>query len=112
MYGSSFWIDTETPRLLSKRPSEAAVIPLPSELTTPPVKKMYFAILIYGEAALRSTRNRDLRGVDRGIARLRVTGDTNFRRIREFQWFPKELGLTLHAKQLRTGRPLSAPVGE
>ena len=26
------------------RPSDAAVMPLPSELTTPPVKKIYFAI--------------------------------------------------------------------
>jgi hypothetical protein len=44
MYGSSFWIDTETPRLFSSRPSEAAVIPFPSELTTPPVKKMNLAM--------------------------------------------------------------------
>jgi hypothetical protein len=44
MYGSSFWIETETPRLLSKRPSDAAVIPFPSELTTPPVKKMNLAM--------------------------------------------------------------------
>src|SRR5579872_6303384 len=44
MYGSSFWIETLIPRALSSRPSEAAVMPLPSELTTPPVKKIYFAI--------------------------------------------------------------------
>src|SRR5579872_5304869 len=44
MYGSSFWIETLIPRALSSRPSDAAVIPLPSELTTPPVKKIYFAI--------------------------------------------------------------------
>src|SRR5581483_2364801 len=44
MYGSSFWIETLIPRARSNRPSEAAVIPFPSELTTPPVKKIYFAI--------------------------------------------------------------------
>src|SRR5690606_5366663 len=41
MYGSSFWMATERPRLLSNRPSEAAVIPLPRLDTTPPVMKMY-----------------------------------------------------------------------
>ena len=40
-YGSSFWMETRTPRLLSSRPMEAAVTPLPSPLTTPPVTKMY-----------------------------------------------------------------------
>src|SRR5579884_306191 len=50
MYGSSFWIETDNPRALSSRPSEAAVIPFPSELTTPPVKKMNFAM---GDATLR-----------------------------------------------------------
>src|ERR1700716_2213934 len=52
MYGSSFWIDTDTPRLFSSRPNEAAVIPFPSELTTPPVKKMNLAM---GDASLRRT---------------------------------------------------------
>jgi hypothetical protein len=33
---------TRRPRALSKRPSEAAVMPFPKELTTPPVTKMYF----------------------------------------------------------------------
>ncbi len=37
-------METLIPRALSNRPSDAAVIPLPSELTTPPVKKIYFAI--------------------------------------------------------------------
>ena len=45
MYGSSFCTETEKPRFLSSLPSEAAAIPLPSELTTPPVKKMYFATM-------------------------------------------------------------------
>src|SRR5262245_33085990 len=31
---------TRSPRLLRRRPSDAAVIPLPSELATPPVTKM------------------------------------------------------------------------
>ena len=40
MYGSNFWIVTLSPRCLSSRPSDAAVMPLPSPLTTPPVTKM------------------------------------------------------------------------
>src|SRR5437764_13482681 len=44
IYGSSFWIETSTPLLLSTRPIEAAVIPFPTDETTPPVKKMYLGI--------------------------------------------------------------------
>src|SRR5438105_3935955 len=40
MYGSSFCIVTRRPRLLRRRPREAAVMPLPRELATPPVTKM------------------------------------------------------------------------
>src|SRR5262249_29370111 len=43
MYGSSFCMVTRSPRLLSNRPSEEAVSPLPNELVTPPVTKMCFA---------------------------------------------------------------------
>ena len=46
MYGSSFCAATFSPRAFSSRPSEAAVMPLPSPETTPPVTKMYFAIFI------------------------------------------------------------------
>ena len=41
MYGSSFKSDTETPRLLSSRPIDATVMPLPTDETTPPLTKMY-----------------------------------------------------------------------
>src|SRR6185312_5472723 len=41
-YGSNFWSWTRSPRALSRRPSEAATIPLPSAETTPPVTKTYF----------------------------------------------------------------------
>src|SRR3990170_1384280 len=44
MYGSSFWIETRNPRSLSSRPRAAAVTPLPTELTTPPVRKTYLVI--------------------------------------------------------------------
>ena len=44
MYGSSLMIETERPRLFSRRPTLAAVMPLPSEEVTPPVTKTYFAI--------------------------------------------------------------------
>src|SRR5699024_12554917 len=40
-YGSNFWIVTFKPRFFNKRPSDAAVIPLPSDDTTPPVTKIY-----------------------------------------------------------------------
>src|SRR2546423_9029516 len=42
MYGSNFCAWTLRPRAFSSRPSEAAVIPLPSDETTPPVTKTYF----------------------------------------------------------------------
>src|SRR5262245_30884477 len=41
-YGSNFWTCTLRPRALSSRPSDAAVMPLPSDDTTPPVTKMNF----------------------------------------------------------------------
>src|SRR5713226_9728464 len=40
-YGSNFWSCTCSPRAFSRRPSEAATIPLPSAETTPPVTKTY-----------------------------------------------------------------------
>ena len=40
MYGSNFWSATDRPRATSRRPIEAAAMPLPSEETTPPVTKM------------------------------------------------------------------------
>src|SRR5207253_2970063 len=40
MYGSNFWSWTERPRATSRRPIDAAAMPLPSEETTPPVTKM------------------------------------------------------------------------
>src|SRR3954466_2678635 len=41
-YGSNFCTCTFMPRAFSRRPSEAAVMPFPSEETTPPVTKTYF----------------------------------------------------------------------
>ena len=41
---SNVWIVTLIPRLLRRRPSDAAVMPLPREETTPPVTKIYFAM--------------------------------------------------------------------
>ena len=37
-------METERPRALRMRPMLAAVMPLPSELVTPPVTKTYFAM--------------------------------------------------------------------
>src|SRR5579875_1852031 len=44
IYGSSFISETETPWFLSSRPSEATVMPLPTDEATPPVTKMNFDI--------------------------------------------------------------------
>src|SRR5439155_15115743 len=41
-YGSNLTTWTLKPRALSSRPSEAAVMPFPSDETTPPVTKTYF----------------------------------------------------------------------
>src|SRR5512132_4225682 len=49
-YGSNFCTCTLSPRALSRRPSEAAVMPLPSEDTTPPVTKTYFVGSLTGRA--------------------------------------------------------------
>src|SRR4051795_2823204 len=49
MYGSSFCIVTRSPRVFSKRPSEEAVRPLPSDEATPPVTKM---CLVTGSQAI------------------------------------------------------------
>src|SRR5712692_2163176 len=43
-YGSSFWRETLRWRAFRMFPIDAAVIPLPSEETTPPVTKTYFDI--------------------------------------------------------------------
>src|SRR5713101_7065670 len=43
-YGSSFWSETLRWRAFRMFPIDAAVIPLPSEETTPPVTKTYFDI--------------------------------------------------------------------
>jgi hypothetical protein len=37
-------IETLTPRLLMTRPSDAVVMPLPTDDATPPVTKMYLGI--------------------------------------------------------------------
>src|SRR3954454_20745519 len=43
MYGSNFCTCTLRPRAFRSRPSDAAVIPLPRDETTPPVTKTYLA---------------------------------------------------------------------
>src|SRR3954454_13441644 len=44
MYGSNFCTETFRPRAFKSRPSDAAVIPLPSDETTPPVTNTYLVI--------------------------------------------------------------------
>src|SRR5437588_4982641 len=60
MYGSSFWMETSTPRLLSTRPIDAAVIPLPTDETTPPVRNMYFGIALPSHLPRGHSRARPL----------------------------------------------------
>jgi hypothetical protein len=45
IYGSSFCIVTFNPLACNNFANEAAMIPLPKEEVTPPVTKMYLAIL-------------------------------------------------------------------
>ena len=40
IYGSSFWMATLYPRSVSNLPNAAAVTPFPTELKTPPVRKI------------------------------------------------------------------------
>src|ERR1700722_9556443 len=56
-YGSNFWRVTLRPRLSSRQPMLAAAMPFPSEETTPPVTKMYLAILIGHHQFLEQPRN-------------------------------------------------------
>src|SRR5215469_1161909 len=51
MYGSSFIIATDSPRLFSRRPIEATAIPLPTDEATPPVTNKYFAMCYSPEIA-------------------------------------------------------------
>lgn len=46
MYGSSFCMATEMPRLRSRRPRLEAVSPFPREETTPPVTKMWAGTVV------------------------------------------------------------------
>ena len=52
-YGSSFWTFTRRPRCFSRRPREAAVMPLPRPETTPPVTKMYFTAMLIPPSKFR-----------------------------------------------------------
>src|SRR5215469_11997473 len=66
MYGSSFIIATDSPRLFSRRPIEATAIPLPTDEATPPVTNKYFAmcyspeIAYTGSSACRAMTHRTL----------------------------------------------------
>src|SRR5271163_2847306 len=55
-YGSNFCSVTLRPRLSSRQPMLAAAIPFPSEETTPPVTKMYLAILVGHHEFLKQPR--------------------------------------------------------
>lgn len=44
MYGSNFWMVTESPLACNSFAKDAETMPLPKEEVTPPVTKMYFAV--------------------------------------------------------------------
>ena len=68
-------METLSPRALSRRPTLAAVMPLPREEVTPPVTKTYFAMgqVLRGfshaieSVAPRDNRNRHPRGLPFGV---------------------------------------------
>src|ERR671927_64225 len=49
-YGSNFCTWTRRPRAFSSRPRDAATMPLPSALTTPPVTKTYLVTEFKGSS--------------------------------------------------------------
>src|SRR5262249_1279637 len=58
MYGSNFWTWILSPRALRSAPSDAAVMPFPSDETTPPATKTYFT----GRAVTCGLPERDAEG--------------------------------------------------
>src|SRR5262245_1208647 len=71
MYGSNFCSDTFSPRAFSRRPSEAAVMPLPSDETTPPVTNTYLTCLLtYAPAFPRVTGPGTASYASTGTARI------------------------------------------
>src|SRR3990172_8381614 len=69
-YGSSFWTTTGMLRDLRILPMAAVVMPLPTELTTPPVTNMYLVVPIYPLLGASPQPNRhDTGWSDRGVKR-------------------------------------------
>src|SRR5436190_5725203 len=66
MYGSNFCSETLRPRALRSRPSDAAVIPLPSDETTPPVTNTYLTCLLTLAPSRIGDRLRDMHHTRRG----------------------------------------------
>src|SRR4051794_11397870 len=70
-YGSNFCSWTRRPRAFSRRPSEAATIPLPRAETTPPVTKTYFGARALtggqGTSGFGCTRSRLVGGLDESV---------------------------------------------
>src|SRR2546426_9748801 len=79
-YGSSFWRETVRWRAFRMFPIDAAVIPLPSEETTPPVTKTYFDIddLQGGFSNVTGEGRRLNLWLDLGLPELRSTWAAGF----------------------------------
>src|SRR3954447_25451785 len=81
MYGSSFCSWTVSPRATSRRPIDAAAMPLPSEDTTPPVTKMKRVVPFVGASGMRvipSDRvyiSQQRRTFDKGVERAELAED-------------------------------------
>src|SRR5512145_1704735 len=87
-YGSNFRTVIRRPRSASRRPSDAAAIPFPSDETTPPVTKMYLVVwglVLVGMSAPSSGERRPARvrlgeivfGVDPGVHLSGHVGDAD-----------------------------------
>src|SRR3954454_9378354 len=79
MYGSSFWTPTLSPWAFSSVPSEAAVMPLPRDETTPPVMNTY--LVFPSTAALPVSTPVPLRDGTRDSGDDRVRGGISLRKL-------------------------------
>src|SRR5690242_17061377 len=93
-YGSNFWTCTFRPRAFNSRPSDAAVMPFPSEETTPPVTKTY---LVTARRPFPCQRSRALI-----VAAPRVPSRNRCYEVRRPSPFERreELGAAQHALEL------------
>src|SRR5271157_2350918 len=99
-YGSHFWHATFSPRLSSRHPMEAAAMPFPSEETTPPVTKIYLAILSHPLCH---------RGFEQLANSLQVLGRIHSQRLALGFHHPDSIPVLPRAQLLQPFRPFQRP---